>query len=253
MINNVDFKYQNPALRIHFGPWEHTHLCKVFQVGPTLNTAPTSDNHYQEDQKNLIVITVHCQILQLLFFFFLNLGHQPFSKSWNDTLSRHGKWFEKTKQKKLLNLEGPGDMPSVEFTLKCENQCNLRLSWDHFYKISVFISTATNWNHLSNNEVEALTSQDYKQLITTPSTVQLLCTLFCHRIWNRSWEIHAQTPHVFQRLVPSFLKDCRRLEYSGIIERSVQFDTTSNKNEECTETNKKHLKKHQEYYINAQW
>ena len=168
-------------------------------------------------QNYLIMITVCCQIFQLLFCCW-NLGISHFPNLGMILYPGMGNDFGKNKQKKtLLNLEGPGDMPSAEFPLKCENQCNFRLSRDHFYKTSFFIWTATNWNHLSNNEVKAPTPQDYKQLITTPSTVQLLCALFCHCIWNRSWELHAQTPHVFQRLVPSFLEDRRRLEYTVLL------------------------------------
>ena len=50
---------------------------------------------------------------------------------------------------------------------------NLRLSWGNFYgnKLNFFVRTATNWNHLSGDQVEAPTLPDFKWLIATASTI----------------------------------------------------------------------------------
>ena len=57
--------------------------------------------------------------------------------------------------------------PPRKFTPKDQNLCNLRLSGGHFYgsKVNLFVLTTTNWNHLSDDQVKALTLHDFKRLI----------------------------------------------------------------------------------------
>ena len=72
---------------------------------------------------------------------------------------------------------------------KDENLCNLRLSWCHFHgnKFNFIVRTATDWNHLRlrDDQVKAPTLQDFKRLITTPSTIQLPCALPSRRIQTK--------------------------------------------------------------------